>query len=376
VPGIVTGNLAGRPATQRASCSSLPGGRQEIFQVTPATSGTMALDLSAGAGNLSLSVRKACADDASEIACGHKQSAMMSGDVTLAVPVTMGQTYFVMVQGMMPADTGTFSLDFDLPLPETVCDDLVDDDGNGYTDCDDPNCQMVSSDCVPGGGATGQACTANTECTANHHDPLCLDVVNFPQFPGGYCSAFCSDSAQDCSAGDVCYAGLGVSKHGVCLHACTTDSDCRTAEGYACVDKGLSSKVCWLGPEAICDDYVDNDLDGLTDCADPHCQPLPACVPGTRAIGQPCTQHSQCAAPAGKNDPICLDEAHLSFTKGYCSHFCDPAAPNGCGPTGICSPSGPGNAYVCLQTCTTSAQCRTADGYSCQSTGLAKMVCQ
>jgi hypothetical protein len=134
--------------------------------------------------------------------------------------------------------------------------------------------------------------------------------------------------------------------------------------------------VCWLGPETNCDDYADNDLNGLTDCADPHCQVLPACAPGTRAIGQPCTAHDQCAAPAGKNDPICLDQAHLSFTRGYCSRFCDPAVPADCGPTGICSPSGPGNAWVCLQTCTTSAQCRTADGYTCQSTGLARMVCQ
>jgi hypothetical protein len=373
VPGFVNGDNTARPSTHKASCSSAPGGREEIFQVTPPSTGTMSLDLMPSGVNFSLSVRTACATDSSEIACTNKPNPMMFGDITLGVPVMAGQTYYVVVQGMTPADQGLFGLNLDIPLPETICNNLIDDDLNGYTDCDDANCQMVSSDCVPGTIATGQACTANNQCTANNHDPICLDAIDFQQFPNGYCSEFCDLAAQDCSAGNICYAGLMISKNGVCLHECTTNADCRTADGYACVSKGLASKVCMLGPEVVCNDYVDNDFNGLTDCDDLNCQTLPACTPGTSAIGQPCTMHTQCVASAGKNNPFCFDP--INYPNGYCSHFCDPTVMGDCGANAICVPNGPNAENVCMRTCTTNAQCRTAEGYTCQNLGYPKMVC-
>src|SRR5262249_8662023 len=152
---------------------------------TPTVTGTMSLDLSAFGVNLSLSVRTACADDTSEIACSNKPNPMMFGDVTLGVPGMMGQTYYVVIQGMTPADAGMYSLNLDIPLPEDICTDFFDNDFNGYTDCDDSNCQMTSPDCTPGTTATGQACFQNTACTANQKDPVCLDDIDFPQFPNG-----------------------------------------------------------------------------------------------------------------------------------------------------------------------------------------------
>jgi hypothetical protein len=129
-------------------------------------------------------------------------------------------------------------------------------------------------------------------------------------------------------------------------------------------------------PEALCNDYVDNDYNGAMDCADTNCQPLPACVPGTTAIGQPCSLHGNCTASTGTNNPFCIDEAHEFYTKGYCSHFCYPAKANDCGAGATCvknqniyinQPNGNETfgAYVCMVTCTQSSQCRTADGYAC-----------
>jgi hypothetical protein len=375
VPGFVSGDTTARPTTHQASCSTTPGGYEEIFQVTAPTSGNMSLDLSFFGVNLSLSVRTACAMDSSEIACSNKPNPMMFGDVTLSVPVMAGQTYFVVVQGLTPADQGAFSLNLDIPLPETICNNFIDDDVNGYTDCDDKNCQMTSPDCMPGTQAVGTACTVNTNCAANNQDPVCLDAIDFQQFPLGYCSEFCS-ATDPCSTGNICYTGLMISTDGVCLHTCTVDTDCRTADGYACVDKGLASKVCWLGPETICNDYIDNDFNKLTDCDDPNCQATsPACVPGSNAIGQPCTMHNQCSSSVGTNNPFCFDQAHEGYTNGYCSHFCDPAKVGDCGPNGICVNNGPNAENVCMQTCSTNAQCRTADGYSCLNLGYPKMVC-
>ncbi len=377
VPGFVDGDNTARPSNVPSSCSSATPGPEEIFKVTPSQSGTMSLDLSSFDGvNYSLSVRTACADQTTEIACSNKPNQQQFGDITLGVTVTMGQTYYVIVQGMTPTDVGQYSLDLEIPQPEDICDNLIDDDLNGYTDCDDMNCQMTSPSCVPGTTPNGGSCFANTDCSAAHQDPICLDDFDFPAFPNGYCSEFCNATTLPCSAGNVCYTGLNISMDGVCLHECTMDSDCRTADGYACVSKGLSSKVCALGPETICNDYIDNDFNNLTDCDDPNCQATsPDCVPGSNAIGQPCTVNTQCTASVGINNPVCLDELDEGYPNGYCSHFCDPSSSTDCGANGLCVPNGPDGENVCFQTCTTNTQCRVADGYSCQNVGFSKNIC-
>jgi hypothetical protein len=370
-----SGDTTGRPAVHHASCSSAMSGYEQIFQVTAPMTGKITVDFSNFAftdpePNFSVSVRTSCETDSSEIACDNMPDPADNGDIIFIVPVTMGETFFVMVQGMTMADFGPFGLDLEMVTPEVICDDLLDNDFNGYTDCDDSNCQTLS-DCVPGTIVTGQPCFQNTDCTANHNDPICLNTM---QWPNGYCSEFCNLVTQDCSAGNICYAGLMISTDGVCLHECTLDSDC--ANGYACVSAGLSSMVCMLGPETACNDYIDNDFDGLTDCQDPtDCQTLPACVPGSVGIGQPCTLHSNCTASAGVNNPFCFDEADEFYPNGYCSHFCDPTLPSDCGPNAICVDLGPNNANVCMQTCSSDAQCRTADTYTCQDLGFAKMIC-
>jgi hypothetical protein len=285
--------------------------------------------------------------------------------------VTSGQTYFVMVQGLTPADFGAFSIDLEMVAPETECTDLLDNDFDGYVDCDDATACQSSVDCMPGTTVTGQPCFENTDCTANHNDPICLDSA---AWPNGYCSEFCDVALQDCAAGNVCYGGLAISKNGVCLQECTLDSDC--APDYACLDVGLSSMVCMVGPETNCTDYLDNDGDGLTDCQDPtNCQSLPACIPGTTNVGGPCTKHSNCTASTGVHNPFCFDEADEGYPNGYCSHFCDPTVVNDCGATAICVPNGPDSANVCMKTCTTDSQCRAAEGYFCDDLGFSKMVC-
>lgn len=371
VPGFASGDTTGRPNAHHASCSTPGGdGSEQIFQIVSPGDGNLTVQVSPWFGsNFSVSVRTACADDASEIACTSKADPANFGELVLVIPVLTGQTYYVMVEGLTPVDKGGFSLNLDIPLPESVCDDYYDNDLDGYMDCDDATSCQSTPQCTPGTGAAGIACFASTQCAANHNDPICL---NTGQFPGGYCSEFCDAVAQDCPTGSTCYTGLNLSKNGVCLQTCTADTDCRSAEGYACVDLGGGTKACMLGPETQCDDYQDNDQDGLYDCNDPSsCQTSSACTGGTKAAGQPCQKHNECFA--NKNDPVCLDEPHVGYPGGYCSQYCDPAITNDCGAAGICIPFGPNGENVCMATCTTSTQCRS--GYFCQDFGYPKMIC-
>lgn len=98
---------------------------------------------------------------------------------------------------------------------ETRCGDGLDDDGDGKTDCADPDCAADP--------ACGTTPTHETSCT-NHVDD---DV----------------DGKTDCADGD-----------------CAADSACViTSEAAACFDG------------------VDNDSDGKTDCADADCASEPSC---------------------------------------------------------------------------------------------------
>jgi len=365
--GSNSGDTTGRTHTHDASCSSSMPGNEQIFQITPTMSGTLAVVFvnESGGSKFSVSIRTSCEMDDSEIVCSDTVNA--AGNIRIGAAVTAGQTYYVMVQGMTSTDKGAFDLAVSMPPPESLCQDLKDNDGNGYTDCDDPSCQSKPA-CVPGTGVTGAPCTMNTDCSASANNPLCLHTI---AFPGGYCSEWCN-ATNPCPAGGVCYTQLNLSKDGVCLQGCTQPSDCNTAAGYSCVGVGGGANACMLA-ETQCNDYVDNNFNNLIDCQDPECQTDPACTPGTGAIGTPCTLNNQCVSSAATNDPLCLDQLNNMYPSGYCSHWCDPTVANDCGPLAICVPEGPNSGNVCMSVCLTNAQCRP--GYTCQNLGFAQKIC-
>jgi hypothetical protein len=361
LPDTVMGTTRGRPAVHKASCAPA-GGNEAMYQLTTLTAGKLLIDLSASGGStFSLSVRAECGDDASEIACsagGFEQ--------TLAVPVVAGKTYFIMVDTVSLV-AGGFKLQLVPWQPETACDNLIDDDDDGFLDCDDPTGCQGSLACTPGAGAVGVPCAASTECAANHGDPVCLPLNK--GFPGGYCSEFCDLAAPDC-AGDAVCAQLGLSANGVCLDGCAADGDCRP--GYVCKDLGNAEKACLAAPETSCEDEDDNDGNGLVDCGDPSCQALPACVPGATPPGGLCTLNTDCSS--GSNDPICINEAVFAWPGGYCSELCTLGADD--------CPAGSecfdwfhfaGGLGTCLQTCDVVADCRQS--YQCADFGAPKKFC-
>jgi hypothetical protein len=132
------------------------------------------------------------------------------------------------------------------PTPvESICNDGIDNDGDGLIDCDDPDCagrsycQILPEICNDG---IDNDKNGLIDCA----DPAC--------FGNSYC-----DSLPE----EVCDNGIDDDKDG--LIDCD-DPDC--AEFPACLEV----------PVEICDDLIDNDGDGLIDCDDPDCAEFPACL--------------------------------------------------------------------------------------------------
>jgi hypothetical protein len=355
----------GRPSVHTASCSTTSGS-EVVYQFTASATDKITVKLSSFDGDFSLSVRTACGDDASETACVSTPSSGGQDKETLVIDATQGTTYFLMIDTVGPVG-GSFELDIQVPLPESSCTDLSDDDGDGYTDCDDPTSCQGGFDCTPGSSAAGEPCFKPTNCAANKGDPVCLP--DFLGFPGGYCSEFCDLAMPDC-AGDAVCAQIGLSTNGVCLDGCVGNGDCRP--GYTCQDKGYPKTVCMVPPETSCNDGTDNDSNGLYDCEDPSCQALPDCVPGAKAAGQPCSLSNECFS--GSNDPLCISSVNPGWPGGYCSEVCDLALDDCFGNSqcvdALNFPSGHGQ---CLHVCSAPADCRS--GYACLDVGLPKKVC-
>lgn len=220
---------------------------------------------------------------------------------------------------------------------EVICDDFNDNDGDALIDCEDASdCQALAV-CQPGGTPTGGACDSSSDCQANDSDPFCFD---FPMWPDGYCSEFCSFPTNDCGGDAVCvYAGFP-SGAGLCLDGCTTNADCRP--GYTCQeppDDNTGGLVCFPESED-CYNGTDDNNDGKADCADPSCDFEPSCAEdcgngvdddgdgavdcqdGSCAFQAPCAE--ACNNDVDDNgdglidcqDPTCAD----SFA---CSEICD-----------------------------------------------------
>jgi hypothetical protein len=133
---------------------------------------------------------------------------------------------------------------------ERNCNDGIDNDGDGRTDCLDP---FKDVDCdAYGAGQAG--CFNERDSTDN-----------------GSTTANCTD---------------GVDNDGDGLTDAPADPDC--CHGQLGIDLGCPP------PETHCADMVDNDLDGLTDCKDPDC-----ISDRSEAIEIPCSQTGDCPGQDG-----------------------------------------------------------------------------
>ena len=195
--------------------------------------------------------------------------------------------------------------DPDCAIPPEVCDNGSDDNGNGLTDCEDPQCDGVTFGAcdtgIPGicsagiltcdGSAIGPVCTQDQAAgTEGPFDSLtCTDGLD------NDCDGLTDATDPDCAVPpEVC--DNGIDDNGDGLVDCADPACDGTVYGPTTCGVGACSAsgqtVCQTpdivdtcqpgapggeGPfnDATCSDGVDNDCDGLTDAADPDCDPVP-----------------------------------------------------------------------------------------------------
>ncbi|MBU8900125.1 hypothetical protein KRR26_31420 [Corallococcus sp. M34] len=184
-----------------------------------------------------------------------------------------------------------------------ACSDGVDNDGDGKVDCADPQCSVRSicqSSHVANGEFSEQACSNGIDDDGDGYTD-CQDNG-------------CKASATNCG-------GSGEGGEDKCADGLDNDND-----GLPdCEDPGCSgTATCNLGPaiaftsgmeestEAACQDGLDNDLDGDIDCADRECQVNPRVTScGSERTLQNCTDgidndgdgKVDCADPGCANNP-------------------------------------------------------------------------
>ncbi len=155
-PTTVNGNTTGHSAKTDPSCGkpATPTGPEVIYELTAAKTGVLEASLNTSS-SLLLSIRTACGNVGTELAC--------SGKGSVKVAATAGTKYYIAVDGVNASDTGPFVL-----TAESRTISCGDAHRDGNEECDDGNttpgdgcsasCTIESDETEPN-GTTG---TANT----------------------------------------------------------------------------------------------------------------------------------------------------------------------------------------------------------------------
>ena len=182
-----------------------------------------------------LYVRDAPCDDGLQLACNDDTDGLQSEVDFVSEPAT----FYIFVDGYGPFSRGDFVLHVVIsPLGDEVCDNDLDDDGDGMVDCDDEDCDG-SPDCIPLPERGVAACTDGDD---NDLDGLvdCDDtedcaVVDF--------TGECCDGEDD--------NGNGVVDEFVC--ACTDGDECDRGNCYVETVGACGPSCTRLGGDTFCD---------------------------------------------------------------------------------------------------------------------------
>ncbi len=126
----------------------------------------------------------------------------------------------------------------------------------------------------PAGGYCLESCSGDT-CPLTGPAGLCTTLYGAMR----YCFLRCNpDDPAACRPGLVCRES-DTGGDFYCYPHCTLDSECTTT-GLCDTDSGGYSQGFCVVPDEYCSGGVDEDLDGLIDCADPDCTGQTGCPTG------------------------------------------------------------------------------------------------
>ena len=255
-----------------------------------------------------------------------------------------------------------------------LVDDLPQDEGKpcgtglpGVCSAGYQHCASGSMSCAPLIPATTEICDGlDNDCNGRIDDPW--DKQNDPQHCGGTYDCRACATGNSCCTGRCADLSSDALNCGACGHACGNSQGCCAGK---CVDLaqngncGACGKVCPDGTsckangacapahETICNNGVDDDLDGLTDCQDPDCQGQVCDQTGGTCNGNTCQHETNCRDRQDNDGDGKIDCADPDCTGKRCDNK-----------FGLCTASG-----ACIQENCTNGIDDNGDGkIDCQDT--------
>jgi hypothetical protein len=155
---------------------------------------------------------------------------------------------------------------------EGTCENGMDDDCDGNTDMEDPDCQpcVENKDCDDGNPCTGHLCRDGV-CQTSFTDGVSCNDQNFCTVKDLCASGVCGGQPRDCTA-EKCTPDNALVCH--CYrYICNEETDSCDPFPKA---PGEIEDLKVEGPmgDPSCSDLMDNDCDGLTDKAEVECSRL------------------------------------------------------------------------------------------------------
>lgn len=284
---VATGTTTGGTDHFTPECGD-PGAPDAVFSWTAPTAGSWAADTLGSDYDTVVDVLSGCTGTS----LGCDDDAHDDGTSSATFTATAGQTVIIVVDGFS-GDTGNYVLGIHESTPE-ICDDHIDNDGDGEIDCADyhdcdgqPGC--VETNCTDGidNDADGETdcldydCDGMTGCVelicddgvdndgdgeTDCHDYDCSDAANCTE-------TNCTDGVDNDLDGEVdcedydCAADPTCDEASHCLDNIDNDADGATD----CADDDCAADATCAVHEMNCENGTDDDHDGAIDCSDPDC---------------------------------------------------------------------------------------------------------
>jgi hypothetical protein len=212
-----------------------------------------------------------------------------------------------------------------------ICANGLDDDGDGRADCDDDDCAGESScvldctapqdsgACIDWESLPGAIDLENCWFACPNNDPACMQAcsVQWPdaanQFGLFVRCTVCDECEQECDAdyGQVCASPVP-------SETCTGGADEDFDFLIDCLDPDCASDPACGGSVEDCDNGADDDGDSLVDCADTDCASDPACVTPLEVCTGGADEDGDglvdCNDPDCANDSACASAGPFDFT--------------------------------------------------------------